>query len=141
MPQIAAISNEQLQKLLPTGLFKEWQAIVALINANYDMTQVWHSAGKDWMFELKFQRGGKTLLSLLPKADHSGIGLMIIFGKAERDKLQAIQAELPESLIQTYNAAKTYHDGKWVMFMLPDPHIHDHLLKLLSVKRKPNKKP
>jgi len=35
--------------------------------------------------------------------------------------------------------AKTYHDGKWIMFELVDNTLFDDMRKLLAIKRKPNK--
>ena len=39
-----------------------------------------------------------------------------------------------------YDAANTYHDGKWVMFEPIDPAMFPDFMKLLSIKRKPNRK-
>ncbi|MDR2931728.1 MAG: DUF3788 domain-containing protein [Oscillospiraceae bacterium] len=39
-----------------------------------------------------------------------------------------------------YNEATTYHDGKWIMYQLPDAGVLDDLPALLAIKRKPNKK-
>ena len=36
--------------------------------------------------------------------------------------------------------AKTYRDGKWVMFEPTDTSEFDDYMKLLAVKRKPNRK-
>ncbi|HIW03480.1 MAG TPA: DUF3788 domain-containing protein, partial [Firmicutes bacterium] len=38
-----------------------------------------------------------------------------------------------------YDQAKTYHDGKWMMFEPKDTSMFNDFLKLLSIKRKPNK--
>ena len=41
---------------------------------------------------------------------------------------------------QQYDEAKTYHDGKWVMFEPTDTSEFDDYMKLLVIKRKPNRK-
>ncbi|MDQ0268507.1 hypothetical protein J2S17_000376 [Cytobacillus purgationiresistens] len=62
---------------------------------------------------MKYRKSNKTLISLFPKEDK--IGLMIIFGRKERDKIEEIKAVLPPVIYQTYSDAKTNHDGKWVI--------------------------
>jgi len=39
-----------------------------------------------------------------------------------------------------YDETKTYHDGKWLMFEPTDTALFDDFVKLLGIKRKPNKK-
>lgn len=64
---------------------------------------------------------------------------MIIFGKHEREKFEEIRGELPKAVCDQYDAAETYHDGKWVMFAPTDTSDFSDYLKLLAVKRKPNR--
>ena len=65
---------------------------------------------------------------------------MIIFGKDERTKVEEIRNELSSDVLETYDNAQTYYDGKWVMFNITDYSILEDLKKLLFIKRKPNKK-
>ena len=65
---------------------------------------------------------------------------MIIFGKDERKKFEDIRDTLSNAVCRQYDEAKTYHDGKWVMF---EPTSNDEFgdyIKLLAIKRKPNRK-
>ena len=39
-----------------------------------------------------------------------------------------------------YNEAQTYHDGKWMMFEPRDTSLFDDFIRLLMIKRKPNRK-
>jgi len=41
---------------------------------------------------------------------------------------------------QIYEESQTYHDGKWLMFEPKDQALFDDFMKLLRIKRKPNKK-
>ena len=65
---------------------------------------------------------------------------MIIFGKDERNKLEEIRNKLSTGVLETYDNAQTYHDGKWVMFDITNNSIIEDLKKLLFIKRKPNRK-
>ena len=94
---------------------------------------------KKWTYEYKYHRGGKTLCTLY--AREKCIGFMIIFGKDERVKFEDIRDTLSASICRQYDEAKIYRDGKWVMFQPTDMllNLYDYI-KLLAIKRKPNKK-
>ena len=65
---------------------------------------------------------------------------MIIFGKDERSKVEDIRDMLSDAVCRQYDEAQTYHDGKWVMFEPIDVTEFDDYMKLLAIKRKPNRK-
>ena len=51
------------------------------------------------------------------------------------------KSEVKENEVQKiYDETKTYHDGKWLMFEPTDTALFDDFVKLLGIKRKPNKK-
>lgn len=64
---------------------------------------------------------------------------MIIFGKAEREKFESNKT-FSNYVVNTYNDAKVYYDGKWVMFSLPNKDLENDFLAMLAIKRKPNRK-
>lgn len=68
------------------------------------------------------------------------IGFMIIFGKDERAKFETERKNYSEQVQKIYDEAQTYRDGKWVMFEPTDTSMFPDLIKLLSIKRKPNRK-
>ena len=55
-------------------------------------------------------------------------------------KIEEIRNELSSNILETYDNAQTFHDGKWVMFNITDNSIIEDLIKLLFIKRKPNRK-
>ena len=68
------------------------------------------------------------------------VGFMMILGKDERAKFEAERNHYSKQVQKIYDAANTYHDGKWVMFEPIDPAMFPDFMKLLSIKRKPNRK-
>lgn len=74
-------SQSTMAELLGQSLFEVWQALNSAIEEKYEMERVWNTGGKNWRYEYKYRRGGKTLCSLYAKKDC--IGFMIIFGKDE----------------------------------------------------------
>ena len=131
-------SQSIMTELLGQSLYEVWQALCTAIDEKYDMEQLWNTGGKNWTYEYKYRRGGKTLCSLYAKRNY--VGFMIIFGKDERVKFEAIRDTLSNAVCKQYNEAKTYHDGKWGMFEPTNTADFDDYMKLLAIKRKPNRK-
>lgn len=137
MPENAP-KTEELEALLGSSLSAVWNGLCAAIDEKYDMERLWGRGGKAWVHEYKYRRGGKTLCALY--ARENCIGFLVIFGKAEREKFEAARNEYPESIQKYYDDATTYHDGKWVMFQPEDFSLFNDFIKLLALKRRPNRK-
>jgi len=131
-------TSEEMIALLGAEKYRIWQELCTAIESRYEMERLWNTGGRDWDYEYKYRRGGKTLCGLYARTDC--FGFMVIFGKAEREKFESRRDDYCNQILATYDAATTYHDGKWVMFELVDMSIIDDLMKLLLIKRKPNKK-
>ena len=131
-------SQSTMTELLGQSLFEIWQELCSVIDEKYDMERLWDTGGKNWTYEYKYRRGGKTLCCLYAKSNC--VGFMIILGKDERTKFEDIRDDLSNSVCKQYDEAKTYHDGKWVMFEPTNMAEFDDYMKLLAIKRKPNRK-
>ena len=131
-------TESSMIELLGRSLYEIWQQLCSTIDEKYEMDRIWNSGGKKWTYEYKYRRGGKTLCCLYAKS--SCIGFMIIFGKDERARFEDIRDTLSDSICKQYDEAKTYRDGKWVMFEPTDTTEFDDYIKLLAIKRKPNRK-
>lgn len=131
-------SQSTMAELLGQTLFDVWQELCSAIDEKYEMECLWDSGGKNWTYEYKYRRGGKTLCCLYAKSNR--IGFMVILGKEERTKFEAIRGTLSTAVCKRYDEAKTYHDGKWIMFEPNDTSEFGDYMKLLAVKRKPNRK-
>lgn len=68
------------------------------------------------------------------------MGFLIILGKDERAKFEADRESYAKEIQERYNGAQTYHDGKWIMFEPVDDSLFQDFMRLLRIKRKPNKK-
>lgn len=132
------IEKEELEKLIGVDKVNIFYDIVGEITKFYDMEQIWNKGGKKWTYEYKFRKGGKTLCAFYFK--DNTLGFMIIFDKDERTKVEEIRNELSPSVLEIYDTAETFHDGKWVMFHITNSTIIEDLKKLLFIKRKPNRK-
>ena len=61
-------------------------------------------------------------------------------GKDERVKFETDRESYSKEVQKIYDEAQTYHDGKWVMFEPVDTSLLDDFIRLLNIKRKPNRK-
>lgn len=124
-----------LYALMGEEKLSAWERMARTVDSLYDMETLWSDGGQRWAVEYKYRRGGKTLCCLYAKA--GGFGLMLIFGLEERARVDAIRHALSAGTVRAYDEAQTYHDGKWVMFDETLP--NEDLIRLLAVKRKPNR--
>lgn len=131
-------TQSTMAELLGPSLFEVWQKLCSAIDEKYEMERIWDNGGKRWTYEYKYRRGGRTLCCLYAK--RNCVGFLVIFGKAERAKFEEIRGVLSDSVCRQYDEANTYHDGKWVMFEPKDNSEFEDYMKLLAIKRKPNRK-
>ncbi len=129
---------EEMTALVGQSLYDVWKKLCAFIDKKYEMERLWNKGGKTWAYEYKYRQGGKTLCALY--ARENCIGFMIIFGKDEREKFEAERNNYSQLVQKIYDEAKTYRDGKWIMFEPTDTLMFQDFIKLLGIKRKPNKK-
>ncbi len=128
---------EQMTALVGETLYAAWNKLCELIDEKYEMERLWSSGGKAWTYEYKYRRGGKTLCALYARENR--IGFMIILGKDERSKFENDRANYSEQVQRLYDETRTYHDGKWLMFEPEDTSLFDDFIRLLGIKRKPNR--
>ena len=131
-------NKEQMTTLVGKSLYEIWNKLCAFIEENYDMDRLWNKGGKAWTYEYKYRRGGKTLCALY--ARENCVGFMIILGKDERLKFEKDRDNYSKEIQKIYDETQTYHDGKWMMFEPTDTSLFDDFIRLLTIKRKPNRK-
>ncbi len=132
---IEAPSGKDLQNIIGSTRYSIWEKLCAEIAARYRLDRVWHSGGKKWVYELKFRRGQKTICSFLFKEEF--LGFMVIFGKPEQTRFEGHRNEFSPVIAEVYDAAKAYHDGKWLLFEAVEELTAD-FMNLLLIKRKPD---
>ncbi len=131
-------ASKELTALLGQPMYEIWTALCTAVEQKYEMECFWDNGGKAWTYECKYRRGGKTLCSLYARPQ--SVGILIIFGKYEREKFEQKRISFSETVQKVYDKSATYHDGKWMMFILEDTSLFSDLMKLLEIKRKPNRR-
>lgn len=130
-------NTEQMTALVGKSLYDIWIKLCDLIEEKYDMDRLWDKGGKAWTYEYKYRRGGKTFCALY--AREKCVGFMVILGKDERLKFEEDRENYSKDVQKIYDETQTYHDGKWMMFEPTDTSLFDDFIRLLGIKRKPNR--
>ena len=130
-------NKEEMIDLVGNSLYGVWNKLCTLIDEKYDMERLWNNGGKAWTYEYKYRRGSRTLCALY--ARENCVGFMVILGKAERMKFEQEREHFSREVQRIYDEAQTYRDGKWMMFEPADTSLFDDFIRLLSIKRKPNR--
>lgn len=138
MPEIVP-SAEQMTMLVGKPLYEIWTQLCALIDEKYDMERLWGS-GREGHGPMSINTAGaaKTLCALY--ARENCIGFMVILGKDDRLKFENDSEHYAPEVQTIYDETPTYHDGKWLMFEPADTSLFKDFLRLLAIKRKPNRK-
>ena len=128
---------EEMTALVGERLYGVWRQLCACIDADYEMDHLWNTGGKAWTYEYKYRRGGRTLCALYARKD--GIGFLVILGKEERLQFEREREKYGAETRRVYQESQTYRDGKWMMLEPTDTALFEDILRLLRLKRKPNK--
>jgi hypothetical protein len=117
-----------------------WEKLAGHIRFFYAMDELWvegNPAHKHYN-NLYFKRSGKTLITLCIREGY--FIACIVLGKDEQEKFDKQQKTFGKEVCKTYNETKRYHDGKWLAFDVHDESLIDDIIRLLHIKRKPNRK-
>lgn len=130
--------QEQLTVLLSNETLSVWTELTEAIDSLYDVDRLWDKGFGDWKIEYKYRRGGKTLCTFYAKEGVAN--LLITYGKAEREKFEAIKTSVSQQLQEIYERTATLHDGKWLWIPLDDKLKVEDIIEMLKIKRRPNRK-
>ena len=117
-----------------------WEKLIGYIRFHYEMDENW-AEGKPThkhFNNLFIKRSGKALLSL-----HLREGFFLVsvtLGGKEREKFDEQRAAFGETVCKEYDNSDTLHDGKWLGFEVRDASLIDDIIRLVQIKRKPNRK-
>ena len=120
-----------------TELQKVSEETIRFMRGKYALDEV---PGKYYETDcLKFRQGKKTILSINIHEDH--YDFQLIFGKDEREKFETQRDAFPQSIVNLYDQAHTYHDGKWMLIRVYTMETLEAVKKMIILKKKSNRKP
>jgi len=129
---------ENLKEIISVETLDIWTKLNEEIDALYEMDTTWGKGFGDWVYEYKYRRGGKTLCTFYAKKDVANI--LIILGKAEREKFELQKDDFSKEIFSLYEQTKTFHDGKWLWIPFDNVLKFEDIIGMLKIKRRPNRK-
>ena len=113
--------------------FEALERLVGYVSTHYAMEEMYNGKG-----ELKFRRGGKTLLTI--NIRDNCLEVLVVFGKEECDCFEKQREMFSAALQSWYDESRTYHDGKWLFINVTDDGTVPDILRLVAIKKKPDEK-
>ena len=116
--------------------FKRWVELTDFIEGTYPgvFQLEWLYAGKNHGWSLRFKKS-KPLCTFVP--ERGRFKVLVVFGAAEREKVEEILPTVASHVRDDYLQATTYHDGKWVLVEIDSQAVLTDVEQLLLLKRKP----
>ena len=130
---------EQVKAMLGNAS-SAWEKLVGYVRYYYIMDEQWvegNPTHKNYN-NLYVRRSGKSLIMFGIREGY--FIACIVLGKDEREKFENQRENFGKVVCKEYDEAETYHDGKWLAFDVCDESLIDDIIRLIHIKRKPNRK-
>ena len=114
---------------------KLWKYIRTYLADHYDHEPVMSIGKKQYDWTIRYRKGGKTLVTLMPEKDNFCI--LVVLGKEEIKKANEIK--LNAYIKKLFETSKQFHDGRWLWIRPRNSGDVESVKALLAVKKKPNK--
>jgi len=117
-----------------------WEKLVGNIRYHYEIDEFWAEGNPTHKHynNLLFKRGGKSLITLCLREGH--FLAVVVLGAKEREKFEQQREKFSQAMCDKYDACDVLHDGLWLGFEIRDDALIDDILRLLPLKRRPNRK-
>ncbi|MFC5414046.1 DUF3788 domain-containing protein [Dongia soli] len=116
--------------------FKHWTDLRNWIEAYYPgvFAPDWLYGGKKRGWSLRYKKT-KAFCTLLP--EYGRLSVLVVLGRAEREKFEERRYAWRSPLVKLYDDAKTYPDGKWLTVEISSADDRHDVTELLTMKRPP----
>jgi hypothetical protein len=113
-----------------------WAELTRFIGTNYPgvFNVEWLFGGKKHGWALRFKKS-KSFCSFVP--ERGRFKVLLVFGGAERQKVERLLPELMSHVREDYIKSTTYHDGRWVLVTVDSAKVLADIELLLAIKRPP----
>ena len=110
-----------------------WKSLTAYVEASYDLEPVYGRPSKRYGWDVKYRKGGRTLLSLTPDAET--FTALVVLGANEAEA--ARELDLGEHVQRIFDEAEPLHDGRWLFIPVESERDVQDVEDLLTLKRRP----
>jgi hypothetical protein len=97
-------------------------------------TPEWLYGGQRYGWTLRYKKS-KSFCTFVP--EQGRFKVLLVFGAAEREKVEPVLPELVSHVREDYANSHTYHDGRWVLVTVDGAQVVADIERLLAIKRRP----
>jgi hypothetical protein len=116
--------------------FAHWRALQEWIDETYPKVFVpeWLNGGRKRGWSLRYKKI-RAFCTLVP--EYGRFSVVIVFGRAEREKFEERRYTWRDQLVELYDQAKTYPDGTFLTLPVSTEDDRLEVMELLVMKRPP----
>ena len=132
----AAPDADAVRDWIGPEAFEHWRELQGWIDASYPgvFTPEWLNGGRKRGWSLRYKKT-KAFCTFLP--EYRRFSVVIVFGGAEREAFEARRYAWRSPLVERYDQAKTYPDGKFLTLPISTADDRQEVMELLIMKRPP----
>jgi hypothetical protein len=132
-------NSSEVSAFIGARNFRRWERLLDFVNTNYPgvFTPEWLFASKKYGWGMRLKKS-KSFCTFIP--ERKRFKLLIVFGRDERTRADAILPELASHVRDDYKRAKTYHDGRWVGIVVNSNEALKDVERLFRIKRTPKRR-
>ena len=110
-----------------------WERLIAFVSDAYGIEPTFVPPGRTYGWEVKYRKGGKTLVALTP--DEGRFTVLVVLG--EKEAAVAREVDLGPHVTRVFDEAKQLRDGRWLFVPVESVRDVADVEALLAVKRRP----
>lgn len=129
-------TNDMVRDWIGPDAFEHWRELQGWIAEDYPgvFTPEWLDGGRKRGWSLRYKKT-KAFCTFVP--EYRRLSIVIVFGMAERDKFEGRRHSWRSRLVELYDEAKTYADGKFLTLPISTADDRQEVMELLIMKRPP----
>jgi hypothetical protein len=132
----AAPDIDAVRRWIGPAAFAYWVDLQGWIEETYPgvFAPEWLYGGRKRGWSLRYRKT-RAFCTLLP--EYRRLSAVVVLGGVERDKFEDRRPLWRASLVELYEQAKTYPDGRFLTFAMSSEEDRRELKELLTMKRPP----
>lgn len=132
----AAPDDDKISGWIGPEAFEHWVRLRNWIEETYPavFAPEWLYGGKTRGWSLRYKKT-KAFCTFLP--EYKRLSVVVVLGRAEREKFEERRYVWRSQLVELYDQAKIYPDGMFLTVAISSAEDRDELKRLLVMKRPP----
>lgn len=130
-------SVEEIHAVIGSEAKEVWLRLTGFVENNYNHEAELNYGGKNYGWNVRYRKSGKTLFSMFP--ERNCFTVLLVLGKKEADKYNERQNEFGGYFKAVFDGSPQYHDGRWLWIKINDTHVVDDIERMILIKKKPSK--